>query len=309
MSLATVSLLLSTIVFASFNVEAKSIDVSKNDLIYGADNRHEVDDYFDREFIDKAKSVAMRVPTNRLYNDPEDQRIINFPRVRLNQLIPQLCKEERFIDQLSVGNCSGFLVAPNKLVTAGHCIMNQSDCDSNRWVFDFKEGTTSFKRNNVYSCKRIIKQKYIYTNREVSDYAIIELDRNVEGRTPLAYRKGGMVPKEAPLLVIGHPLGLPMKITDGGKVASMNDVEQEHKIRSWFLRRNYFTANLDTYGGNSGSPVFNQKSGQVEGILIQGADDFTYNSDNECFESKHFSDSHLNSYEKVMRINKVEGLD
>ena len=35
-----------------------------------------------------------------------------------------------------------------------------------------------------------------------------------------------------------------------------------------------FTANLDTYGGNSGSPVFNSETHEVEGILVRGDTDF-----------------------------------
>jgi hypothetical protein len=36
----------------------------------------------------------------------------------------------------------------------------------------------------------------------------------------------------------------------------------------------FFVANLDTYGGNSGSPVFNSDTHEVEGILVRGDADF-----------------------------------
>src|SRR5262249_51918318 len=36
----------------------------------------------------------------------------------------------------------------------------------------------------------------------------------------------------------------------------------------------FFVANLDTYGGNSGSPVFNSDTHVVEGILVRGENDF-----------------------------------
>jgi V8-like Glu-specific endopeptidase len=45
-----------------------------------------------------------------------------------------------------------------------------------------------------------------------------------------------------------------------------------------FVRDNsnssYMTCNLDTYGGNSGSPVFNSETHEVEGILVRGETDF-----------------------------------
>ncbi len=42
-------------------------------------------------------------------------------------------------------------------------------------------------------------------------------------------------------------------------------------------RREFFVANLDTYGGNSGSPVVDARTYVVEGILVRGEDDFVQN--------------------------------
>lgn len=277
-------------------------------LIYGADNRVEIDDYPEAEFIEKAKSVAMRVSKKRLTTDRNDDNRILFSNISLRSAKPALCKNERFLDQTSLGSCSGFLVGPKTLVTAGHCIPNQLECDGNKWVFGFKEGVTELTSSQVYSCKKIIAQKYVYSKKEMNDYAVIELDRAVEDYTPLKRRKYGRVMLNTPLLVIGHPMGLPMKATDGAVVAGLNAVEQEHQMRSYILRTNYFMTNLDSYGGNSGSPVFNKKNGQVEGILVQGADDFVYNPKRDCLESKRLSNKTRDAYEQVMRINEVPGI-
>ena len=169
-------------------------------------------------------------------------------------------------------------------------------------------GVTSFKLNQVYSCSKIFTQRYVYSNTEVSDYAVIELDREVANYKPLKLRKFGFVAHNTPLVVVGHPMGLPMKATDGGVVSRMNDIERENIFKSFLLKRNYFTTNLDAYGGNSGSPVFNKKTGVVEGILVQGAEAFEYNDEKECLQSKRLRNSHLETYEKVMRINRVPGL-
>ena len=304
-SLGTLSLLFS---ITNFAAAYEHVPVYPGDLIYGKDNRTEINEYFESSFRNKANSVALRVAKRRLTVDRNDSSRILFPNVSLENAMPQICKDERFIEQTTLGTCSGFLVGPNTLVTAGHCVANEKECSDNKWVFGFKNGVTELKSNQVYSCKKIITQRYVYDSKEVSDYAVIELDRKVEGYVPLKTRKFGRVLLNTPLVVIGHPMGLPMKATDGAVVNRMNDKELENKWKSLKLRTNYFTANLDSYGGNSGSPVFNQENGQVEGILIQGADDFIYNPDKECLESRRLSDSHLNSYEKVMRINKVPGL-
>lgn len=288
--------------------DMKDLDDASIDLIYGDDDRYEVDLYNEAEFVEMANSVALRVPKKRLSIDRNNEDQYIFPLISLKKAMPDLCESERFVDQVSLGNCSGFLVGPKTLVTAGHCMFNESECSNNKWVFGFKEGMKSLLKDQVYSCAKVISQKYIYTDKEVSDYAVIELDREVKNYKPLKTRKFGRVLLNTPLVVLGHPLGLPMKATDGGVVSRMNDIEREHKIKSFFLRSHYFTANLDTYAGNSGSPVFNKKTGRVEGILIQGADDFVYNREKDCRESRRNSNSHLETYEKVMRINKVPGI-
>ena len=40
-----------------------------------------------------------------------------------------------------------------------------------------------------------------------------------------------------------------------------------------------FMTNLDTFGGNSGSPVYNAKTHKVEGILVRGERDYVPNED------------------------------
>lgn len=304
-TLSSIGLL--SLLFNSANANAKFIDVTE-DLIYGNDDRVEVDFYKDNSFIEKAQSIAIRISKRKLSEDRNDPSKIIFPFTTLEKSNPSLCKDERFIEQYSIGTCSGFLVGPKTLVTAGHCMVNEDECKNNRWVFGFKYDSKDFNVNQVYSCKSITSQRYKYTEKEVSDYAVIELDREVVGYKPLKLRKFGRVLLKTPLVVIGHPMGLPMKATDGAVVSRMNDIERENPIKSFFLRSHYFTANLDSYGGNSGSPVFNARNGEVEGILVQGADDFVYDHERECMRSRKLSNHHLETYEKVMRINKVPGL-
>ena len=70
--------------------------------------------------------------------------------------------------------------------------------------------------------------------------------------------------------MIGHPCGLPQKFADGATVRDNTP-------------KAFFVANLDTYGGNSGSPVFNSSNQAVEGILVRGENDFVTNG--TCFVS------------------------
>src|SRR5690606_30794344 len=119
-----------------------------------------------------------------------------------------ICAKERFSQQISAANCSGFLVAPNVLVTAGHCIRSDFDCSTYKWVFDYKvdhadQTSVTVPQTSVYSCKKIIERSL--DNATKNDFAVIELDRAVLDRSPLKFRRRGKVMPTAPLAVIGHP--------------------------------------------------------------------------------------------------------
>jgi V8-like Glu-specific endopeptidase len=237
------------------------------DVIYGDDNR--VDVYSSRQpsFIDLSRSTAAMIHQNSLKKSSG-----GLVEVLGNSLKDRgICADERFSHQVTAANCSGFIVAENLLVTAGHCIRSEVDCQNYRWVFDYKvesedQSRVSVDEENIFSCKKIISRSL--DNSTKDDYALIELDRVVSDRTPLNYRQSGSVSRGDELVVIGHPSGLPTKIADQAKVRSLKDI--------------YFVANLDTYGGNSGSAVINVKTLEVEGILVRGETDYVYDYNKGC---------------------------
>lgn len=228
------------------------------DVIYGDDNRKDVYESTDSALVELSKSTAGMIPNSKLSNSNGETTITAATLESRG-----ICEEERFSSQMTAANCSGFLVSENVLVTAGHCIKSVEDCTGFKWVFDYKmdsEKQNSMKvaTKNVYSCSRIIARSL--DNLTKDDYAVIELDRKVSDRRPLSFRRSGNITVGESIVVIGHPSGLPTKIADGAKVRSRST--------------KYFTANLDTYGGNSGSAVFNYKTGEVEGILVRGENDY-----------------------------------
>lgn len=206
------------------------------------------------------------------------------------------CADEKFVDQPIPAGCSGFLIAPDLLVTAGHCLNIKNMCNTHAWVFDFKvdkltkEAGISQPKSNIYFCKAFVS---LDMNAErLTDYGIIMLDRDVVGRKPFKFRTEGKVPDDADLVVIGSPSGLPTKVTVGGKVRT-NDEKQP-----------FFTANTDTYHGNSGSVVLDEKTGLVEGILTRGDDDFLYNFRRFCIGSNKCKEDGCRG-EDVSRITSI----
>jgi hypothetical protein len=234
------------------------------EVIYGDDNRKDLcDPQAHPQYKDWARSTAALVFRAQITDDSADAATKHLPTETFASSF-NLCAEERFGAQPNPAFCSGFLVGPNIFVTAGHCIEDQSACDTISVVFDFAMTTTdavptNVNAGNIYNCKKLIAREQPFGN--ATDYAVIELDRNVEGREPLKFRTEGKIEVGTELVVIGHPSGLPTKIADGARVRSTDAGP-------------YFVANLDTYGGNSGSAVFNASTGEVEGILVRGENDF-----------------------------------
>lgn len=244
-----------------------SASVMANDkVIYGEDNRLDVFESTNDMHKTLARSTAAMITGSSL-RSAGDLTHVSGPSMQSRGM----CSTERFSQQATAAMCSGFLVGDKYLVTAGHCITSEADCRSNKWVFDYKVDSAdqlnvSVPTTSVYSCKRIISRSLDQSTQD--DYALIELDRTVTDRAPLSFRKEGKISQGEEILVIGHPTGLPTKITDGANVRS--------------LRGKYFVANLDTYGGNSGSAVFNARTGVVEGILVRGENDYNYDSSRGC---------------------------
>ena len=268
-------------------------------IIYGRDNRHEAFEYADSRFRELSKSVAGKVLNYKLFKKGThyfykkhkySQRLFHYKPFPESKRV-RMCQNEKFGEQPVLPSCTGFLIAPNTLITAGHCVKNKIDCRDSKWVFGFN-GDEKIPASNVYKCKKIIGQKLTLGIFSTKDYAIIELDRKVSNRTPLKFKRSGKIKKETQLVIIGHPSGLPLKIIDHAKVRKR--------------RINFFYTNSDTFGGDSGAPVFDKKTGLVLGILIEGGKDFVYNKSGNCMESHRVSN--YNGKEKILKIQKIKEL-
>jgi len=246
------------LVLTFFSLEAFS--EKPNKVIYGADDRLDVIDSTDNLMIEKSRSVAGMFKYSSLSLFAMDGFKITGKTLEKRGW----CSSERFSHQITAPVCSGFLVAEDILVTAGHCVSSKLDCLRYLWVFDYKISQDSdskmvVPRSSVYRCQSILRT---VNNPETSeDYAVIKLSRKVTDRSPLEFRETGKIPDATPLVLIGHPKGLPMKIAGGAKV-----IANTHS--------NFFMADTDSYGGNSGSPVLNASTGVVEGILVRGDLDY-----------------------------------
>lgn len=236
-------------------------------IIYGSDNRLDVYEVPQADVRDLADSTVALIPSRNMSLKSGGMYLISTKDYSAEY---NLCSDEPYADQPIAANCSGFLVGEDLIATAGHCIDAKS-CDSYKFVFGFaminqSTARTEVSASEVYSCKEVVARNL---NSSI-DFALVRLDRVVRGHLPLKLQQTNAEVGEE-LTVIGHPAGLPTKVSDGAVVRSQ--------------RGNYYVANLDTYGGNSGSAVFNSKTNEVSGILVRGGTDYTYDRANQCSRS------------------------
>lgn len=304
----------------SFIIASGSV-LSAPPVIYGEDNRREV--YESSEtWKSRAEAVAVLIHRTKLKHQDStvsvDQKSF---RSWLEELLSEnseeksssknrqdfleefedlgelisFCPEERFTAQPAPGDCTGFLIAPDLLLTAGHCAELSGFCEDYEWAFDFKlsreskRAPESLPESSVFSCHRVIRREL---NLSLGlDYALVQLDRRVKGREPLELHRGVSDSKKRSLTVVGSPSGLPLKVSSQGKVR-----DDRHPF--------FFVSTLDTYKGNSGSPVFNASTGLVEGVLVRGEDDFVPDHDRMCLKSKRCAGDECQG-ESVSRIHSV----
>lgn len=289
--------------------------------IYGDDNRVQVSEAtpFQQQF---AKRAASMISENDMTRDPSRPGLVQFSQRSLKSWLdeqmtessaPKLktlfspkvlqaaqagvtfCESERFVNEPNPSMCSGFLIAPDLLVTAGHCAQMPTFCSEYSWVFDFQvdpdtnKAGVDVKEENIYKCKRVVSSSLSMALG--LDYAVVQLDRRVSDREPLEIRNDELIAADAPIFVIGSPSGLPLKVAGGANVR-----KNAHPF--------YFSANLDTYAGNSGSGVFNAVTGVIEGILVRGDEDFVPNKDKQCIESNRCTNEGCRG-EDVTRITAI----
>lgn len=201
---------------------------------------------------------------------------------------------EPFAGQTVGAYCSGALVGEDLVLTSGHCFKPDErggPCERVKFVFGYSVGAngampSSFPAADVYSCQQIVRSRVqdvedddpgkghnfgcLNNNCRTAplagngpDYALVRLDRKVAGRQPLPINRSAIA-QGAAVGVIGYPSGMPVKVQ-----------EEEAEVRT-VTRSGYFVTNLNTFKGNSGSPVFNMETLKIEGVLARGGVDFVY---------------------------------
>lgn len=109
-----------------------SLTHAEINAIYGDDDRIEVEESSNPVHKEIAASVAAMIPS--YVADFSSGDFVSFFDITLKDT-SNVCSNERFAHQQTVSTCTGFLVGPKHIATAGHCVRSMIDCEYSRWVF------------------------------------------------------------------------------------------------------------------------------------------------------------------------------
>ncbi|MCT4643010.1 MAG: serine protease [Bacteriovoracaceae bacterium] len=256
--------------------------LAKEHVIYGVDSRIDIYKVKDARVKKNSLSVAARFyKDDVLFSSNNTAKILNI-RSLSSKDFGNICSFEKYASQPAISDCTGFMIADDIMLTAAHCIQEKEGtvhlentplCKDSLWVFNYeyskkeKINLTAIPAKNIYECSRVLYGHLDYQK----DFAIIKLKRKVAHTyiTKLSYDFNYLNKTE--LYNISHPSGLPKKYIKGAKILKTSE--------------NFFMANVDTYGGSSGSPIFSKKNHDVLGLLFAGKQDYVYNVTKGCFES------------------------
>lgn len=251
----------------------ESVAGNTSAVVYDTDDRVEYYEIPGTTFPAIARgSIVAMVPTNDIDIGGSGQPFPPFvaTTITVDELVMQqfhkpLCAGERFAGQPSASICSGTLIDDDLVLTAGHCAPDRAFVRSFSWVFDYHyvaDGVReSIDASDVYAGAELLVHSE--QSSPLLDYAVVQLDRPVVGRSPADIRRDATaLAVGTGVNVLGFGMGLPLKFDAGGTI--LND----HATRL-----DTFITNSDTFEGNSGAGVFDD-AGVLIGILVTGAQDY-----------------------------------
>ena len=187
--------------------------------------------------------------------------------------------DELFHDEWAVTEaCTGFKTNEKYIITVGHCaclLDEREEGDFSKLNVIFGMDQMTIGPNIQIPKSQIAKVEDIkVSHQKVADFAVFKIindkmNRDYVSSVPsleidfeMAVRSG------FPLYMLGFPLGLSLKFTHTAWVTDESPSNSRH-----------FHSNLDSFHGNSGSPVFDAYSDKVIGILVAGRCPFVEKED------------------------------
>lgn len=234
-----------------------------------------------QRIMQNSRSVAAIVHRDRLSELTDSLYALEFRNTLGNQL--DLCYNEPYRNQVSIGSGTAFLIDSNTLMTAAHVF--ESSLDEYVVIFRYEVITKSAAISPIVSKRNVYTIKEVVEENVALDVATFKIDRPASYR-PLKLDQHNTIKFGDQVYMVGHPLGLPKKVALNARI--IDDKPTDH----------FFTT-LDAFQGNSGSPVFDLLTHKVIGVLVSGQKDFEWTGD--CNKSTKCEPPYCEG-EKVIRI-------
>jgi len=244
-------------------------------VVYGTDDRKDWYEIKDAGILTLAKaSVALFNPAD-LQSDSDG--VVRLKSRSLKDT-KSLCPDEKFVSQPAGAFCSATLVAPDLVLTAGHCVREISGngllpaIASTRFVFGYhmrdESSYAPITPAQVFTAKQVVGGTM---NRKADDWALVRLSKPVPSTIaePVSNWDPTPVKQDQKVFVIGYPSGIPLKYAPDAVVRDISDPS-------------FFVANLDVFSGNSGSGVYDQNSNRLIGVLVRGETDYVPDQATGC---------------------------
>ncbi len=149
--------------------------------------------------------------------------------------------------------CTGFLVAPDLVVTAGHCLTSKQGlaipCSQVKLSFKSASGAEEYACENIVAIEYSHYRPISLSIQDEANYAILQLDRVAHGREPLVLQSAPIKPK-TPVIVAKHSTSKPMPLQLS---------REDNPYIGWRGKM---------LSHQAGAPVLNAESLEVMGVLV-----------------------------------------
>lgn len=236
------------------------------------------------EILQKSESVGIIIEKENLSQLAKDTYFLNASHSLGS--IYNLCNDVPFYNQTVAGIGTAFIVSKNTMLTANHVF--ERPITDYIVLFGYKLVVANDVVNYYFNVDDIYYPKTVSKKEEELDLIEFKVDRDFN-RPILEWENVSKIPSnENEVYMIGHPTGLPTKVALNASIK-----ENTNPF--------YFYTSLDSFQGNSGSPVFNFYTHKVIGVLVSGEVDYVYNGN--CYYSPSCKIPFCKG-EKVIRIEK-----